>query len=304
MAWTIAIHGGAGTIKRGMAKEQADDIKRALAACLKRGSDVLAVGGSALDAVERAVRALEDDERFNAGRGAVFTRDGGHELDASIMDGQTLACGAVGGARTPKNAITLARAVMEKTPHILLVSDGADAFAEEAGVERVEPSYFTTDRRREQWERARPGTLSRSEDDEPKGTVGAVALDQAGRLAAATSTGGLTNKRAGRVGDTGCIGAGTYACASTCAVSTTGHGEQFMRHLSAYAVHARMEHGGASVGEAARAVVHDVMRPGDGGLIAVDARGAVAMPFSSEGMYRGAADHEGRFEVHIWDEGE
>lgn len=316
MAWAIAIHGGAGTIKREMSDEHAVAIKRALAACLKKGTNVLATGGTALDAVEAAVRALEDDERFNAGRGAVFTREGTHELDAAIMHGGTLACGAVGGVRTPKNPISLARAVMERTQHVLLVGEGADAFAREIGAPLESHEYFGTERRREQWQKlssSSPGSLSRSEDDggeaeddqdaeQAKGTVGAVALDVHGDMAAATSTGGLTNKRAGRVGDTGVIGAGTYACNRTCAVSTTGHGEQFMRHLSAYAVHARMELRGEILEDAANAVIHDVMRPGDGGLIAVDGAGRISMPYSSEGMYRAAADHDGRFELHIWDD--
>lgn len=305
MTWAIAIHGGAGTIKRDMPAELVEDIKRSLATCIKRGMDVLATGGSALDAVETAVRALEDDEHFNAGRGAVFTRDGTHELDASIMDGGTLACGAVGGARTPRNPISLARAVMERTAHVLLVGEGADAFAREVGVPLEEPSYFSTERRREQWQKLRPGVLSRSEDDVgeegEKGTVGAVALDSFGNLAAATSTGGLTNKRAGRVGDTGVIGAGTYACNRTCAVSTTGHGEEFMRHLAAHAVHLRMELKGESLEQAADAVIHGLLEKGAGGLIAVDGAGRIAMPYSSEGMYRAAADHTGSFVVSIWE---
>lgn len=312
MAWAIAIHGGAGTIKRDMPAEHIDGIKRALATSVKKGMDVLATGGTALDAVEAAVRSLEDDERFNAGRGAVFTREGTHEFDAAIMEGKTLACGAIGGARTPKNPISVARAVMEETPHILLVGDGADAFTHEIGAATEGPAYFTSERRREQWEtlnKETPGVISRSEDEgadpdegQAKGTVGAVALDSHGNMAAATSTGGLTNKRAGRVGDTGCIGAGTYACNRTCAVSTTGHGEQFMRHLSAYAVHARMDLLGEVLDQASHAVIHDVMQQGDGGLIAVDGAGRIAMPYSSEGMYRAAADHDGRFEVRIWDE--
>lgn len=303
MAWAIAIHGGAGTIKRDMPAELVDEIKRSLATCIKRGMDVLATGGTALDAVETAVRALEDDEHFNAGRGAVFTRDGGHELDAAIMDGRTLLCGAIGGAKRPRNPVSVARAVMEKTEHILLVGEGADAFAREIGARLEGPEYFSTERRREQWRKLQPGVISRSEDDEgeAKGTVGAVALDSHGNMAAATSTGGLTNKRAGRVGDTGVIGAGTYACNRTCAVSTTGHGEQFMRHLSAYAVHARMDLKGEVLEQAANAVIHDVMRKGDGGIIAVDGAGRLSMPYSSEGMYRAAADHTGRFEVAIWE---
>jgi beta-aspartyl-peptidase (threonine type) len=233
----------------------------------------------------------------------VFTRDGTHELDAAIMDGRTLACGAIGGAKQPKNPISVARAVMDKTEHVLLVGDGADAFAREIGARLEAPEYFATERRREQWQKLQPGVISRSEDDEgeAKGTVGAVALDSHGNMAAATSTGGLTNKRAGRVGDTGVIGAGTYACNRTCAVSTTGHGEQFMRHLSAYAVHARMDLKGEVLEQAANAVIHDVMQKGDGGLIAVDGAGRISMPYSSEGMYRAAADHTGHFEVHIWD---
>lgn len=302
MAWAIAIHGGAGTIKRDMPPDLIDDIKRSLASCIKRGMDVLATGGTALDAVETAVRALEDDEHFNAGRGAVFTREGTHELDAAIMDGRTLACGAIGGARRPRNPVSLARAVMERTEHVLLVGQGADAFAHEIGARLEEADYFRTERRYEQWRKLQPGVIARSEDHEgdAKGTVGAVALDPFGNLAAATSTGGLTNKRVGRVGDTGVIGAGTYACNRTCAVSTTGHGEQFMRNLAAHAVHLRMELLGEPLEQAADAVIHQLLEKGDGGLIAVDGAGRIAMPYSSEGMYRAAADHDGSFEVHIW----
>lgn len=302
MAWAIAIHGGAGTIKRDMPAALVAEIERALATCLKRGMDVLATGGSALDAVETAVRALEDDEHFNAGRGAVFTRDGTHELDAAIVDGRTLACGSIGGAKQPKNPVSVARAVMERTEHILLVGEGADAFARETGAPLEEPGYFSTARRREQWQKLQPGVISRSEDDEgAKGTVGAVALDSQGNMAAATSTGGLTNKRAGRVGDTGVIGAGTYACNRTCAVSTTGHGEQFMRHLAAYTVHLRMELKGEVLEQATNAVIHELLEEGAGGLIAVDGAGRIAMPYSSEGMYRAAADHTGAFSVSIWE---
>lgn len=304
MVWAIAIHGGAGTIKRDMPVELVEDIQGSLATCIKRGMDVLATGGSALDAVETAVRALEDDPRFNAGKGAVFTREGTHELDASIMDGRTLACGAVGGVKTPRNPISVARAVMERTEHVLLVGESADAFAKEIGAVLEEPSYFATEQRREQWQRSRPGALSRSEDHEgeAKGTVGAVALDSFGNLAAATSTGGLTNKRAGRVGDTGVIGAGTYACNRTCAVSTTGHGEELLRHLAAYTVHLRMDLRGEGVEQAADAVVHELLAKGAGGLIAIDGVGRIAMPYSSEGMYRAAADHTGRFSISIWEE--
>jgi beta-aspartyl-peptidase (threonine type) len=308
MTWAIAIHGGAGTIRRDMPPERVDEIRAALGEALEVGREMLARGARALDATEAVVRFFEDDPKFNAGRGAVLAADGTHELDAAIMDGATLRCGAVGAARTPRHAISLARAVMEETHHILLVEEGADALARELGLEQVANDFFTTERRKAQWERFRsehPGALSRSEDDtEGKGTVGAVALDVHGDLVAATSTGGLTNKRRGRVGDTGVIGAGTYANNATCAVSCTGTGEEFMRHLSAHAVHARMSLAGESLEEAARAVVFETMSPGDGGVIAVSHRGEVAMPFSSEGMYRGAATDGGRFEVHIWGDGE
>jgi beta-aspartyl-peptidase (threonine type) len=306
MGWAIAIHGGAGTIKRTMPAERIQELKGELAAALKRGSNVLATGGSALDAVEAAVVALEDADAFNAGKGAVFNREGEHELDASIMDGRTLGCGVVGAARRMKNPIRVARLVMEKTPHILLVGPGADDFASEHGAELVDNDYFATERRREQWKKFAaqdPKGLSRSEDDtgDAKGTVGAVAVDRDGNVATATSTGGLTNKLPGRVGDTGVIGAGTYADNETAAVSCTGHGEAFVRRVVAHAVCERMRLFGEPLDAAAQDVVANVMKAGEGGLIAVDARGNVAMPFNCEGMYRGCADERGRFEVHIWE---
>lgn len=300
--WALAIHGGAGTIPKNLPEEvqrqYLDGLERALAA----GKAVLEAGGAALDAVEQAVRALEDDPLFNAGRGAVFTNAGTHELDASIMDGRNLRCGGLAAVKTPKNPITLARLVMERTPHVLLAGEGGDAFAREAGVELVEQSWFSTDKRKQQWLALQGAGLSRSEDEPaPKGTVGAVARDVHGHLAAATSTGGLTNKMPGRTGDSSVIGAGTYADDRSAAVSCTGSGEEFMRHVSAYAVCCRVGLLKESLAEAARAVVHEHMQPGDGGLISVDRDGNVAFAFSSEGMYRGEANAEGRFEVWIWE---
>lgn len=300
--WALAIHGGAGTIPRSLPEAVQREYLAGLERALSAGQAILQAGGASLDAAEAAVRALEDDPLFNAGRGAVLTSAGTHELDASVMDGRTLRCGAVAAVKTPKNAVSLARLVMERTRHVLLAGEGADAFASQMGVERVPQSYFTTDKRKQQWEAMqRADQVARSEDEAPKGTVGAVALDIHGHLAAATSTGGLTNKLPGRTGDSSVIGAGTYADDRTAAVSCTGSGEEFIRHASAYAVCARMALAKESVEEAARAVIHQHMEPGDGGLIAVDLHGNIAFAFSSEGMYRGAAHSSGRFEVAIWE---
>ncbi len=303
--YAIAIHGGAGVISRDTDPAQVQAYQDALAEALRRGQAILEGGGTSLDAVESTVRYLEDQPQFNAGRGAVFTEAGGHELDASIMDGKSLACGAVAGVKTVKNPITLARLVMERTPHILLAGEGAEAFAEEMGVERVGQDYFHTDRRYEQWQRARQRRttmLDHSEVDATKmGTVGCVALDKHGNLAAATSTGGMTNKKAGRVGDSPLIGAGNYAENATCAVSGTGIGEEFIRHGVAQRVAAAMRYKGLSLEAAAGHVVREVLKPGDGGVIAVDGSGNIAMVFNTQGMFRGAADSRGQFEVGIWE---
>lgn len=304
MRWVIAIHGGAGTIRRDLPEEIQVEYLEGLRRALTVGKEILSKGGAALDAVEQAVRVMEDDPLFNAGRGAVLAADGSVELDATLMDGRDRSCGAVGAARTPKNPITLARRVMERTRHVLLVGEGADAFACEVGVEQVEPSYFVTERRRAQWEALRAEdreALARSEDGGSQGTVGAVALDALGNLAAATSTGGLTNKRPGRVGDSALVGAGTFACNRSAAVSCTGIGEAFMRHVSAHEVALRVELLGEPLAQAAAHVIQRTMRPKEGGLIAVDHRGEAALVYSSEGMYRGVADAAGRFEVRIWE---
>jgi L-asparaginase / beta-aspartyl-peptidase len=297
-AWAIAIHGGAGTIPRSTPPEEAEAYRASLRAALQLGVERLEAGASALDVAEAVVMQLEDDPLFNAGRGAVFTSAGEHELDASIMDGATLACGAVTGVRTVRHPIALARAVMERTPHILLAGQGAEDFATEVGLERVENEWFSTQKRRLQLQRA----LEAREKAAGGGTVGAVVLDRKGHLAAATSTGGMTAKRPGRVGDTPLIGAGNYADDRTCAVSGTGTGEEFIRHGTARAIADRMELSRMTAGEAARDVFEHVMAPGDGGAIVVSKDGELALVFTSEGMFRGAADANGRFEVAIWDE--
>lgn len=304
--WAIAIHGGAGTLDRNAPAAEQAEYRAALSAALTVGRDRLARGESALDACEAVVRMLEDDPHFNAGRGAVFNEKGEHELDASIMDGATLACGAVAGVRTVKNPISLARLVMTKTRHVLLMGDGAEQFATSVGVDRVPNTYFDTERRRKVLEevlRERQKQAAVDPAARPPltyGTVGCVALDRQGRLAAATSTGGLTAKRWGRVGDTPVIGAGNWAD-GTVAVSGTGTGEQFIRYAVGRTIAARMQFGGQSLAEAADAVVHHTLQKDDGGVIAVDHRGQIAMPYNSEGMYRGAADATGRFEVRIFE---
>jgi len=300
--WALAIHGGAGVIPKGMEPEKVKEYTDALERALTAGQAVLVKGGSALDAVEQVVRLLEDDPHFNAGKGAVYNHDGGHHLDAAIMDGRTLACGAVAGLTTVRNPVALARLVMEKTPHVFLAGEGAEEFATAMGVDRVPPTWFDTPERYLQLQKA----LEKERADQPpaekeKGTVGAVALDLEGNLAAATSSGGMTNKRWGRIGDVPVIGAGTYASNRTCAVSCTGTGEEFIRHTVARDIAALIEYRGMSLQEAAEEVVHRKLRKGDGGIVAVGAGGAIALVFNSEGMFRGAADSGGRFEVRIWE---
>ena len=271
-------------------------MRRALAA----GRDVLAGGGSALDAVTHAVMALEDDPLFNAGRGSVFTAAGTQEMDAAIMEGRDHRAGAVAGILGPRNPVLAARAVMEHSEHVLLIGDGALAFCREHGVVFAEPGYFSTEARRRELrdvlEKRRRAAVS-------EGTVGAVARDCNGNLAAATSTGGMTGKTLGRVGDSPIIGAGTYADNATCAVSATGHGEFFMRYGAAFEIAARLRHAGQSLQEAARAVVAALAAfGGRGGVVAVDPAGALALPFNTTGMYRGFVLTDGRTQTAIWDE--
>jgi L-asparaginase / beta-aspartyl-peptidase len=306
--WGMVIHGGAGTILRAnMTPEMEREYTAALENALHAGHRILADGGSALDAVEATVRLLEDAPMFNAGRGAVFTSDGRNELDASIMDGATLRAGAVAGVTRVKNPITLARIVMERSVHVMMAREGAEAFGQEHGIEMVDPSWFRTELRWRQLEQAREreragAALPQREDDDARfGTVGAVALDRSGNLAAATSTGGMTNKRFGRIGDSPLIGAGTYAD-DMCGVSATGHGEFFIRNVVAYDICARMRYAGASLQNAASEVVMQRLasQNADGGVIAMDRYGNVAMPFNSAGMYRGRISADGTPHVAIY----
>ncbi|MEE9471651.1 MAG: isoaspartyl peptidase/L-asparaginase [Gemmatimonadota bacterium] len=298
--WAIAVHGGAGTARReSMTPELESRYAAALTAALEAGGEILASGGSSLDAVEAALRLLEDSPLFNAGKGAVFTHDGRNELDASIMDGASLAAGAVAAVHHVKNPISLARRVMEASPHVMMAGVGAEEFALEQGIELVPATYFFTESRWQSLQRAREA--ERRADAEPVGalgerlgTVGAVALDRHGNLAAGTTTGGMTNKRFGRIGDSPIIGAGTYADNRACAVSGTGHGEFFMRNAVAHDICARVLYLEESIGEAADAVVMGVLveQGGDGGVIAMDPEGVIAMPFTTPSMLRGYVTSE------------
>lgn len=299
----IAIHGGAGTLPRAEMTPELEARYRAdLQKALDTGYAVLEKGGASLDAVTAAVRVLEDSPMFNAGKGAVFNREAQVELDAAVMDGATLKAGAVAGIRHIKNPVDLARLVMEQSSHVLLISTGAEEFALDHGMTLVPNSYFHTERRREQLERARRGDKLAAVTLNYFGTVGAVARDGKGNVAAATSTGGTTGKRAGRVGDSPIIGAGTYANNATAAISGTGHGEFFMRWVVAHDIHALMEYRGMSVEAAVNEVVQKKLKAakGEGGVIAIDAQGNIALSFNSEGMFRGAKDSKGRNEVAIY----
>lgn len=313
--FALALHGGAGVILRAdMPAELEAEYRHALQAALDAGYAILAASGSALDAVTAAVRVLEDSPLFNAGRGAVLNAEGACELDAAIMDGRDRKAGAVAGVRHIRNPIRLARDVMAQSPHVMLIGAGAEQFATTLGYEIVPNDYFITDRRRAQWARARElesrrqGTpfpeekVSFEGSDERKfGTVGCVALDQAGNLAAATSTGGMTNKKFGRVGDSPLIGAGTYADNRTCAVSATGHGEYFIRAVVAHDIAARMAHRGESLADAAAAVITGVGElGGTGGVITIDAQGNLALPFNTPGMYRAWRKSTGETAVEIF----
>lgn len=296
-SFSLALHGGAGTIARTHLTADAERAYHAaLRAALAAGEAILRPGGAALDAVEAAVRVLEDCPLFNAGRGAVFTHEGHHEMDAALMDGRTRAAGAVAGVRSVQNPIRLARLVMEKSDHVLLAWPGAEEFAREQGLPLQPADYFFTQQRHDQLQEALATgrvQLDHSASDDPRkkmGTVGAVARDQHGNLAAATSTGGMTNKRYSRIGDSPIIGSGTFADNRTCAISCTGHGEFFLRAVVAHDISCLIDYRGLSLAEACRLVVHDKLAPigGEGGLVAVDAAGNVALPFNSEGMYRGS----------------
>jgi beta-aspartyl-peptidase (threonine type) len=282
----LAIHGGAGTITRGsMTPEVEKQYRDGLEEALRIGHAVLARGASSIDAVEAAIRVMEDNPLFNAGKGAVFTHDGKNELDASIMEGKTRRAGSVAGVSIIRNPIAAARAVMEKSPHVMMIGRGAELFATKMGLEIVDPSYFWTERR---W-KALQRELQKEQQSKPIGTVGCVAVDKDGNLAAGTSTGGMTNKQYGRVGDAPIIGAGTYADNESCAVSATGHGEFFIRWTVAHDIAALVQYRGMSVRQAGDEVINRKLKAvgGEGGVIILDAKGNFAMPFNSEGMYRG-----------------
>jgi len=305
----LVIHGGAGTITRAtMTPEVEKQYRDKLEEALRTGHAVLAKGGSSLDAVEATIRVMEDSPLFNAGKGAVFTHEGRNELDAAIMDGRTKGAGSVAGVTIVKNPITAARAVMEKSPHVMMAGHGADLFATKMGLEIVDPSYFWTERRWKalqqeliQEQGQKPRADLKWAEEKKYGTVGAVALDAAGNLAAGTSTGGTTNKQYGRVGDAPIIGAGTYADNDACAVSATGQGEYFIRWTVASDIAALVRYRGMTVQQAGDEVIHKKLPPeGEGGVIILDRKGNFAMPFNSEGMYRGWIGADGEPHVLIY----
>jgi L-asparaginase / beta-aspartyl-peptidase len=317
--YALVIHGGAGTIlKKNMSPEKEQAYRSKLQEALKAGYNALAKGATSIDAVEIAIRILEDSPLFNAGKGSVFTNDGKNEMDAAIMDGKTLKAGSIAGVRHIKNPVTGARAVMEKSEHVMMIGDGAEKFAKTCGVELVDTAYFFDQSRWDQLQKVKHTEQqqldhtadstktgsTKNTNDHKFGTVGAVALDKYGNLTAATSTGGMTNKKYGRVGDAPIIGAGTYANNASCAVSATGHGEYFIRSVVAYDIAALMTYKNLSLTQAAHEVVMKklVQLGGEGGIIAMDAKGNIAMPFNSEGMYRGYVKKDGSIHVFIYKE--
>jgi L-asparaginase / beta-aspartyl-peptidase len=306
--FALAIHGGAGTIRRDeRAAARAASYHEGLHRALAAGREVLAGGGDALDAVTRATVVLEDDPLFNAGRGSVFTAAGTQEMDAALMDGRDLRAGAVAGIFGPRNPILAARAVMEHSDCVLLAGEGALIFCRRQGVAVAEPDYFYTEQRwralHDELERRRCDLAEDDDEQRRHGTVGAVARDRYGNLAAATSTGGMTGKPPGRVGDSPIIGAGTYAHNAACAVSATGHGEMLIRYGVAFEIAARVRHAGLSLDKAARDVIDELgERGGHGGVIAIGRSGAPVLPFNTAGMYRGYVLAEGKIHTAIWDE--
>jgi len=306
---SLAIHGGAGTLIKGaMSPEKEAGYKAALAEALQAGYQILESGGSSLDAVEKAVMVLEDCPLFNAGKGSVFTANGNHEMDASIMTGQDRNAGAVSLIKGVKNPIHLARTVLEKSEHVFLAGEGALEFAKQENLEIADEAYFYNELRHQQWLSIKDSDhfqLDHTKKTDSKfGTVGAVACDRHGNIAAATSTGGMTNKKFGRIGDSPMLGAGNYANNKTCAVSCTGSGEYFIRAVVAYDVSCLMEFKSMSLEEASQEVIQNRLKDinGDGGLIAVDAHGNISMPFNTEGMYRACKSSSGREEIAIYKE--
>lgn len=308
--FAIALHGGAGTIlKENMTPELEKKYLAGLEEALKAGYDTLEKGGTSLDAVVEAIKVLEDNPLFNAGKGSVFTADGKNEMDASIMDGSSLKAGAVAGVKTIKNPITAARCVMDKSEHVMMVGEGAEKFAKNCNCEFAEAAYFFDQKRWEQLEKAKKAEKIELDhgsggngDIKKFGTVGVVALDRYGNIAAGTSTGGMTNKKFGRVGDSPIIGAGTYANNKTCAISCTGHGEFFIRSVVAYDVSCLMEYKAMSLKDAADEVVMKKLKSlgGEGGLVGIDAKGNIVMPFNTPGMYRAYRKSAGKTEIAIY----
>lgn len=295
MEYALVLHGGAGTIlKENMTAEKEAAYKSIIRKVLDKGAQMLSEGASSLDVVEATIIMMEDSPLFNAGKGAVFTHEGKNEMDASIMTGQDQNAGAVGGVQTIRNPIRAARAVLEKSDHVLLTGKGAEEFATAQGCNSVDPKYFHTDRRWESLQRAikkeqKIGSYTEVSEDEKFGTVGVVALDKSGNICAGTSTGGMTNKKYGRIGDSPIIGAGTYADNSSCGISSTGHGEYFIRYAVAYDIAARMEYSQLPIDEAARQVIQDKLpkKGGNGGVVGLDKFGNITMQFNTKGMYRG-----------------
>jgi beta-aspartyl-peptidase (threonine type) len=294
--FVLVIHGGAGATPRDIPESLKQEYLDGLNNALQIGKSILANGGTALDAVERVVNYLEDHPNFNAGKGSVLTSDGTVEMDAAIMSGIDLSAGAVAGIKSVKNPVSLARLVAEKTPHVFLIGEGAEKFADEMKVKRVDSSYFFIQTQNEKWQQ-----LKQKISEEKKGTVGAVALDIHGNLAAATSTGGMMMKRPGRVGDVPIIGAGTYANNNTCAVSATGWGEKFIKNNVAVSISKLMEYKGVSLNDAVDELINKVLVPNDGGVIALDKFGNYSILYNTKSMFRGVISSEGKIELKIWD---
>lgn len=298
--YALALHGGAGSETLFLTRAEKQQYRTCLDDTLKRGKTVLAQGGNSLDAVETVIRALEDNPKFNAGHGSVLNYDGNHVLDACIMDGKNRACGAVAAVTTVRHPIHLARLVMTETEHVLLVGKGADQFAREMQVELVEQDFFRTEKRLRGWQQAlKDSQAAENENRQHLGTVGCVARDRDGNLAAGTSTGGRTLQRFGRVGDSPIVGAGTFADNNTCAVSCTGVGERFIQHVVAYDISALMEYRQLTVGQAVSHLFKHKLPAHSGGIIAMDTCGSIAMQFNTHGMYRAATDSAGRVEIDI-----
>lgn len=306
--WALVVHGGAGTISKDKPDSVVKAYKRDLDEALSIGKKILADGGSSIDAVEHVINYMENNPKFNAGKGAVFTHEGGHELDAAIMIGNTRQAGTVTGVKTVKNPISLARLVMENSKHVMFAGDGAEEFANQFDLERVNQDYFYTEQRYKAWKRSLQEEAQSNAEDPSAGpyylkefgTVGCVALDKNGQIVAGTSTGGLTNKMYGRVGDVPVVGAGTYA-SDEVAVSMTGWGEKIMRAVSGHTVSSYMKYKPATLETAGNYLLEDVLDPGDAGMIAVDKYGNTYMNMNTTGMFRGTVDSEGNHEVAIWE---